>query len=822
MKRTMRTLPFTQVYDYYGEFHVATKKQIYKHMKKLILLSILLFFLIQNGNTQKIKTDANIIGHVVSEGEHLPFVSISVKGTTIGTATDETGHFRLLNMPEGTITIKAQSVGYQPLEKDITIKTGETKEVNFDLKKDILGLEEVVVTGDRNEKNRRESSVIVNTITPKLLTNINAVTLSEGLNFSPGVRMETNCQNCGFSQVRMNGMDGPYSQILINGRAVFSGLAGVYGLELIPSNMLERIEVVRGGGSALYGSNAIAGTINLILKDPIRNTYEFGVTGGLSGIGVDGAGDAAQDYSVNANTSVVSDDNKSGMAIYGFYRDHEPFDANDDGYSELTKIKNTTFGTRLFHRFGYKSKLSADFFNIKENRRGGNNFGSPEHEADIAESLRHDITTGALTYEQYTRETDLWSVYVSGQRVVRNSYYGAEQSLKDYGKTRGFTTVMGTQYIAYWGISTLTAGIEDRLETLDDKKLGYPDWEHAVIVDNKITEIPHTENTPVADQKSNTFGVFAQYGISWNKLNLSLGGRFDHYKITDDINSEGDNRGDVFSPRITLKYDIQDYLQARMSYSKGYRAPQIFDEDLHIETSGSRQVIHRNDPGLEQETSHSFLASLDFNKRLGKVSFELLAEGFYTELDDAFVNNYGEPDEDKVVVYTRTNAEGGATVKGVNLELNIVPGEVFTFKSGYTIQSSKYDDAQEFGEKKFFRAPDSYGYFTLDCQPAEHLGISSTANYTGKMYVPYFGIQQAEPEAGELRRSDRFFDLGLKIRYDMKLNGATLQVFGGVKNIFNSYQNDFDEGIDRDPGYIYGPALPRTIYLGIRIGNMLN
>lgn len=216
------------------------------------------------------------------------------------------------------------------------------------------------------------------------------------------------------------------------------------------------------------------------------------------------------------------------------------------------------------------------------------------------------------------------------------------------------------------------------------------------------------------------------------------------------------------------------------------------------------------------------MASLDFNKKLGKVSFDLLAEAFYTQLNDAFVSDYGEPDETGVVVYTRTNAAGGATVQGVNLELNIVPGNRFSFKSGFTIQSSKYEEAQEFDEKRFFRTPDNYGYLTLDWTPVSSFGVSTTANYTGKMLVPYFGNQIDDPDSGELRESDPFFDLGLKLRYDFKLNGATLRVFGGMKNIFNSYQDDFDKGIDRDPGYIYGPTLPRTVYFGVKIGNMLN
>lgn len=598
-------------------------------MKKLTLSIILAALCFYFSSAQKIKTDSNVIGHVVSQGEHLTFVSISVKGTTIGTATDATGHYRLLNLPIGKITIKAQSVGYQPMEKEVFIRQGETQEVNFDLKEDVLGLDEVVVTGDRNEKNRREASVIVNTITPKLFLRTNAVTLSESLNFTPGLRMETDCQNCGFSQVCMNGMEGPYSQILINGRPIFSGLAGVYGLELIPSNMLERVEVVRGGGSALYGSNAIAGTINLILKDPIRDSYEFGINGGATG--VDGSGDPGQDYSVNGNVSVVSDDNKSGMAVYGFYRDRDPFDANGDSFSEVTKLQNTTFGTRVYRRFGFKSKLSADFFNIKENRRGGDKFDYVEHEAGIAESLRHDITTGALTYEQFVRETDLWSVYVSAQNVHRNSYYGADQSLQDYGETKGFTYTLGTQYNAHFNGSNLTTGIENREESLNDKKLGYLDWENAEIVDGEIVFIPHTDNTQVADQKSNILGVFAQYEIQLNKLNVSLGGRYDHYKIEDKASDADEKSGDVLSPRLTIKYDIQKYLQARLSYSQGYRAPQVFDEDLHIETSGSRQVIHENDPDLKQETSYSYMGSLDFNKRLGNINFGFLLEAFYRD-----------------------------------------------------------------------------------------------------------------------------------------------------------------------------------------------
>ena len=378
-----------------------------------------------------------------------------------------------------------------------------------------------------------------------------------------------------------------------------------------------------------------------------------------------------------------------------------------------------------------------------------------------------------------------------------------------------------SQYNAKFGISSLVAGIENEGAWLEDKKLGYPDIDNAVIINDSIHSIPHTDNVIVADQTSNTTGIFAQYEINWEKLKISAGARFDNYSVVDAEHSGSDKSGNVLSPRVTLKYDIIEYLQARVSYSQGYRAPQIFDEDLHIETSGSRQVIHKNDPGLKQETSHSYMVSLDFNKQLGKIYVGLLTEGFYTRLNDPFANEYSEPDENGIVVYTRVNAKNSAKVQGVNIELNIVPSDKISLKGGFTKQISEYEEAQEFNEKNFFRTPEDYGYLLLDWQPSKKWGISSTGNYTGKMVVPYFGNQIENPDEGELRTTEKFFDIGCKLRYNIKLNGATVQVFTGMKNLFNSYQSDFDSGIDRDPGYVYGPMNPRTLYFGLKIGNFL-
>ncbi len=786
------------------------------------LLSVFLVLLIaQFAIAQKNATDANIIGHVTSKGEHLSFATITLAGTTIGTTTDETGHFQLIHMPVGEQTLVVSMVGYKPYRKTLTLVEGKTVEVKVELEEDMMNIEEIVVSSDRAAQRRIEAPVIVNTISPELFKITSSATLGEGLSFSPGLRLENNCQNCGFSQVRMNGMEGPYSQILINSRPIFSGLAGVYGLELIPANMIEKVEIVRGGGSALYGSNAIAGTINILMKEPMSNTYEGGFNYGLIGVGIDGSGDAATDLSTNFNASVVSIDNRSGISVYGFKRKRDAFDANGDDFSEISALDNLTFGAKVFHRFNYRDKLAFDFFAIQEQRDGGNKQELPLHERDISESLTHKMNVIGTTYDRFFRKADKLSFYASAQFLNRDSYYGAGRSLTDYGNSVDHSYNAGVQYKAQFDRASLVAGIENTGGFLKDKKLGYREF---TIVDGVPTET-HIGNTTVADQSSVITGIFAQYEIKLNKLKIAAGARFDHYKIEDKQHGGEAKDGNVFNPRLSLMYDFSEAFKARLSYSQGYRAPQIYDEDLHIETSGARQITHTNDPDLKQETSHSYMASVDFNKQLGSVYVGFLVEGFYTQLNDAFGNTMEDGAKEGQVVYTRINSSG-AKVNGLNVELRLKPKGNFSFTSGLTFQKSEYEEEQEdFPEKRFFRTPDNYGFFAIDWDFAKNFCFSATGNYTGSMLVPYFGTQcktdeEGEP-IGELKESDSFFDFGAKLSYTMKLSGASMELSAGVKNLFNAYQDDFDVSEDRDPAYIYGPVNPRTIYFSIKFGNIL-
>ncbi len=185
----------------------------------------------QNSKT----TDANIGGHVLDteSGEHMPGCVIRILGTSLATVTDASGHYIFRDLKPGEYTLEASCTGYVTTRLETSVEPRRTVEVNFDLAPDAFMLDQVVVTSSKSETLRRESPSLVNVINGSMFQRLGACSLADGLDFQPGVRVENDCQNCGFTQVRINGLDGHYSQILMNSRPVFSALTGVYGLEQI-------------------------------------------------------------------------------------------------------------------------------------------------------------------------------------------------------------------------------------------------------------------------------------------------------------------------------------------------------------------------------------------------------------------------------------------------------------------------------------------------------------------------------------------------------------------------------------------------------------
>ena len=741
-----------------------------------------------------IKEGNMIAGHVIVKGteESIPFATVMILGTNRGAVSNEEGQFEFRKLAAGKYTLRVQVMGYKTQEKTITVSAEATSVVHFQMEEVSFTTDEVVVSANRNEVSRKAAPVVVNVMSAKLFETVNSTDLAKSLNFQSGLRVENNCQNCGFPQVRINGLEGPYSQILINSRPIISALSGVYGLEQIPVNMIERVEVVRGGGSALFGANAVGGTINIITKDPINNSFQVAST--MSNMN----GKSWEQY-MGGNVSLVAKDNSYGIALYETYRNRNPYDADGDGFSELGKLNMNTFGMRAYYRPNYFSRINVEYHTTNEFRRGGNKFNLQPHEADITEQTKHIINSGGVSYDRYWGEKHKMSVYGSVQHTDRNSYYGAQKDMNAYGKTNDLTWVVGGMYVGnmdrcLFAPATFTGGVEYQSNSLHDVMTGY-----------------HRD----MQQDVRIAGGFVQNEWRLNRWTMLVGARLDKHNLIDHP---------IFSPRVNFLYKPSDNLQARLTYSTGFRAPQAYDEDLHVTAVGGEGVQIRLADGLREERSNSFSGSVDWSFPMGHWQSNILLEGFYTDLHHVFVlEDIGE-DQNGDKIKERRNGSG-AKVYGVNLDAKVAHEREAQLQLGFTVQRSRYNRAEVWtseGEeeqttKRMPRTPDYYGYFTFTSAPLKNFDFSLSGTYTGKMIVPHMA---GYIEKSRMEHTPQFMDLNLKLNYTFVLKDhIKMQVNGGVQNIFNSFQKDLDKGEFRDAGYFYGPTQPRTYFVGIKIMN---
>ena len=542
--------------------------------------------------------------------------------------------------------------------------------------------------------------------------------------------------------------------------------------------------------SALFGSSAIAGTINIITKEPVRNSGQLTHT--LTGIG----GTSSWDNNTTLNASLVTDNHKAGLYIFGQNRERSGYDNDGDGYTELPKLKNQTVGFRSFIKTSTYSKLTFEYHHLSEFRRGGNKLNRPPHEADIAEQLQHTINSGGAKFDYFSPdEKQRLSVYASAQHTGRDSYYGGGQDVNAYGATTDFTWVTGSQYIysfdkCFFMPADFTGGLEYNQDNLTDDMWGY----------NRYTK-----------QEVRIASAFFQNEWKNKQWSFLLGGRLDKHNMVDHV---------IFSPRANLRYNPTENMNLRASYSFGFRAPQAFDEDLHIENVGGTVSMIELAKDLTEEKSQSLSISGDLYHRWGDFQGNLLIEGFYTSLSDVFaLRQKGE--RDGIIINERYN-EKGAKVYGLTLEGKIAYRSLLQLQAGVTMQKAEYKQARAWSddetvpmEKKMFRTPNTYGYFTLSYNPFVPMTIALSGTYTGSMMV--------EHKAGFIDKdiavnTPDFFELNLKAGYDFNLyKGITMQVNAGVHNIFNAYQSDFDRGAKRDSGYIYGPGMPRSYFAGVKL-----
>ena len=729
-----------------------------------------------------------IKGQVFTDKAAKAGVFIKIKELSKGTVSGPLGEFKLTGIPEGNYSLEVSYVGFITQEIKVTVRTEDLDLGNIKLQEDFLELEQVVITATRSEVRRKDAPIVCNILTDKILKATQSITLSEGLSFQPALRIENNCQNCGFNGLRMNGLESAYSQVLIDGRPIFNSLQGVYGLEQIPANMIERVEIVRSGGSALYGSSAVAGTVNVITKEPKNNSFYLNSNQSL----IDGQ---ASDRTFMAGTDIVNKNKTTGFTLNGFSRNREHWDSNGDGFSEIGELKATSFSLKAFYKPSDLSKITLTSYNIYEYRRGGNLFELPFHETDITESTTHNIINGGLTYEQYTKnEKNKFSFYINAQNLDRDSYYGSGKDPNAYGNSEDNSLVSGFQYSGKLGQfaggeHTLVSGIEYNHNNLKDNAPSY----------NRFI-----------NQTANQTGFYLQdiWEID-SKFNILLGGRLDNHSLVGDP---------ILSPRANVLYKITPDLQFRVGYAKGFRAPQVFDEDLHITQIGGGGSVVTNANNLTPEFSNAYSTSIDFNKYSENWAVGLTIDGFYTQLTDVFILEETGTNTDGDILLERRNGEG-ATVAGITINPKLQYKDKLSFQLGFTFQKSQYESPVQWSEtvqnnsKNFFRTPNNYGFYVISWTAAKNFIVDFSGVYTGSMEAQHYAGYIPEDV---LKTTKSFFENNFKLDYNFNIKeGIKIDLSAGVQNYTNAYQSDFDLGPNRDSAYIYGPGRPRTYFLGL-------
>lgn len=857
--------------------------QLIVYMKSIIcrmalLLSLVLVALGQ-AQAQHSATTGSIVGTVVDASTHeaLPNVQVLIKGTTIGTTTDVHGAFSIQGLAPGSYTIQARLVGYGVEESRVGIEAGNSRHLDLYLQQQSIDLDGVVVSANRQETLRRHAPSLVTVLSQEIFKKTNSENLSQGLRFQPGLRIEDNCQNCGFNQVRINGLEGAYSQILIDSRPIFSSLAGVYGLEQIPASMIERVEVVRGGGSALFGANAVGGVINVITREPLRNTASLRQS--YTSFQQNKGAYTSLMPTTSFNGSLVSEDRRAAAMIFGQHSSRGIVDVDGDDFTDIPELKNRALGFRAYYKTGIYGKLTAEYRSMHEYRRGGDRLSEAPFQARIAEYLQHFVDGGSLRFDQTTAEgNDSFSLYASGQKVLRKSYYGggnyadellkplinlprgnaqgtdeekkqaeeyqkayddALKALTAYGETKGFDFQGGGTYVHKFPKSlTLTVGAEGAYSTLNDKS-GYR--AHGI------------------DQVTTTWSQYDQLEYSTDRWNFLLGGRFDYVRLTQGGQKSIDPLL-IFSPRANVRFNPTKDLSLRLSYSEGFRAPQFFDEEMHVTLAGGEPKERVLAKDLKEERSRSLSASFDWYTTLGKGwQLNLMGEGFATWIRDKFTpdNEDGvlDPKTGRKVITIINARDGMSKVYGLSFEARLAYQRLFDLQGGVTLQRSLYGqdkvlfDADEDNPtqakvttRDYERTPNLYGYLTATLRPTSALSFVLSGTYTGSMKVPhaaYEGAGDLNLQANELdaqghfdvvrdgmryrgqnagsaylHKAKPFVDLDFRVSYAISLTSLVkLTLDAGVQNFLNAYQKDTDMGPGRASDYIYGPNRPRRLYL---------
>ena len=749
-------------------------------MKLIILFSLLVVSV--KGQTGSIK------GKITSDNKPVEFVNAGLTGTHYSITTNKEGEFEITNIPFGKYEFQLSMVGYQKYKKNVTISTVEPFIINQSLISLDNRLNEVVVTGTMKEISRSESAIPVEILSPKLFLKNPTPSLFESMQMVNGVQPQLNCNVCNTGDIHINGMEGPYTMITIDGMPIVSGLSTVYGLSGIPNSLVNRIEVVKGPASTLYGSEAVGGLINVITKNPKDAAL----------LSLDVFATTDQEYNVDLGVKTKLKRAHSLLGI-NYFNFQNVMDKNGDNFTDVTLQNRIS----IFNKWSFDRKenrvasIAARF--VYEDRWGG--------ETQYENKFRG--TDSVYGESIYTSRYELIGVY---QLPLKKEQVFLQYSLNNHNQNSYYGT---TSYMAQQNIAFAQLYWNKTINKNTDLLIGLP-FRYTFYDDNT----PGTSNADTlnpGNKPQNTYlpGIFSQVNFKFKKLTTLAGLRYDY----------NTDHGNILSPRLAFKYALNDNNICRLSSGNGYRVVNLFTED-HAALTGARDVVIKNN--LKPEKSWN--ANMNYQRFFifTNAYIGLDASVFYTYFTNKIIGDF-DTDPTKIIF---DNLAGYAISKGVALNLDIAFTNGFKAIIGGTYMNVYSEEKDATGENirtPQFHAPDFSGNF-LFSYTFSKIGISIdyTGNIKSPMHLPVV------PDDYRPAKSPWFTIQNFQISKKLKKG---IEFYGGVKNMFNFTPSDpilrafdpFDKDIAEnnpynytfDPAYNYAPMQGRRFFIGIRY-NLFN
>lgn len=754
------------------------------------LLSIFLIFLALSAQSQPI----TVAGRITASGKGIANASIRILNGTAQTTSDSSGFYTIFLPMQGSYTLVAEMVGYESFRKKIQAVNSQTFLLDIALKEVAVTVSDVVVTGTLKEVRKMESPVPVEVFTPVFFRKNPTPNIFDALQQVNGVRPQLNCNICNTGDIHINGLEGPYTMVLIDGMPIVSSLSTVYGLSGIPNALIERVEIVKGPASSLYGSEAVGGLINIITKNTAQAARLYA------------------DYmhtswnEKSADLGFVRNLSKKTAVLTGLngYSYNQPIDKNKDGFTDVTLQKRlsvfqkwsvTRKENRFFSfaaRYYHEDRWGGDMRWNKSFRGGDSIYGESIY------TSRWELTG---QYQLPTREKILYAVSYNSHN--QDSRYGT-------------TSYIANQQILFHQLTwDKKAGMHDLLTGLALRYTYYDDNTPATASADSLTPKNQPQHTWLP-------GIFVQDEMKIGRQQLLLGLRYDRHSI----------HGNIITPRIAYKLTLSGNETIRLNAGTGFRVVNLFTED-HAALTGARKTVIRNE--LKPERSYNI--NLNYSKKRITGNGTLIGldvSAWYTHFSNRIIGDYeSNPNE---IIYD--NLKGYSVSKGVTINTDFSFLNGIKAMAGITLQDVSLNENGIKTQQILTEKITGTWSVSYKIKPW-NLAVDYTGNFYGPMRLPLLGpLDPRRPYSPTWSLQNIQFTFS---------GWKQIEIYGGIKNLLNWTPNrgnpfliarthdPFDKQVQYnasgqikataenpyalsfDPTYVYAPNQGRRIFIGVRV-----